>query len=218
MSSEPLSREPLPRRAASVPFTPISGAANGGSARGVSGYADGYAVGWAAGSRAAASKAEQERRAETERNAKLRAEHTARVEHALATLEAAARAARDRVVPVLAQAEQELTQAAVELAEAVLGAELRDRGASLRAAVHRALDVEGDDRVVRIRLHPADLAALDDLDDALRTELRIPKGVELVADASLELGDAISEFEDGILDARLSTALRRIRHTLDPGA
>lgn len=229
MSSEPI-RPATPSRPATppspatpsmptaVPFAPLNQAIVSGATRGVSGYAEGYAIGWAAGSRAAASKAAQERREEAERAAAERAGRAARVEQALAGLGAAARAARARAVPTLAEVADELTKASIELAEAALGAELSDRGAAVRAALARALSAEGEEHVVRIRLNPQDLAALGEVPDLLGVDVRIPAGVELVADASLAPGDAISEFEDGILDARISTALRRIRNALDPGS
>jgi flagellar assembly protein FliH len=43
----------------------------------------------------------------------------------------------------------------------------------------------------------------------------VPDGVELVADPQLARGDAVAELADGYLDARLSTALARVRRVLE---
>lgn len=179
-----------------------------------SGYANGYAAGWAAGSRAAARTAalEQMRAAEEEvARVKRRA---ASVHAAVALLMTAAEAARARAVPVVEDCRQTLATAAVELAEAMLGAELATGETSAVAAVQRALAVDDDVDVVRIRLHPDDVdLLLSGLTDGAAA-MGIPDGVTLVADHTLARGDAVSELTEGYLDARLSTALDRARRAL----
>lgn len=180
------------------------------SASVASGYATGYAAGFAAGSRAAAvaasaaaSRAQECARVEAER--RLRDTRAA-----LAALAAAAEAARARTAPVLAEAISELRASAVDLAEALLGAELSQGDNSARAALGRALAARGEAEVVRIRLNPADLACV-------RAEpggTRPPTGVELVPDAALAPGDALCDLEEGFLDARLAAAVERVRAAL----
>lgn len=178
------------------------------------GYASGYSAGWSAGARAALKDAE-EQRAQLARDATVRADQAAAAaREALTTLVRAAAAARDRLVPVVVQADHNLAEAAVSLAEALLGAELRDDDAAARSALRRALSVQDSD-VVRIRLNPGDLAHLTRTIDALPEDLRVPSDVELVADAGLARGDAVSELTEGFLDARLRTAVARVRAALE---
>lgn len=177
------------------------------------GYSSGYTAGWSAGTRAAAREAEEQRRLVAAEVAVQAQQAAAAAQEALATLARAATAARQRVVPPLREAQDGLTRATLVLAEALLGAELRDGDASAQAALRRALSV-CDDGIVRIRLHPADLAALDASLATLPGDLQPPAGVVLVADATLEPGDAVSELEEGYLDARIATAVERVRAAL----
>jgi flagellar assembly protein FliH len=190
--------------------------------------ARGHAAGYAAGLRAA----ELELAA---RRAVLEAEHSdllhrlqAATVSAVEALAASARALDARVAPVLDDAEEALVATAFELAEAVLGYELRASesvddgshgadatdpraGRTARAAV--AVTDPGD--VVTVRLHPADLAQLD-----AATRDSVAAEVSFVADASLARGDAEAERRIGQVDARLGTALDRARTALlgDPAS
>lgn len=193
-------------------FTPLR-TTPGTTATRSAGYAQGYAQGWAAGTRAAARRAEADRAREADRAAQAQAEADQRVQRALAALGQATDAARDRAAPVLAQAESELTDAALHLAQALLGAELSDRSDAVLAAVSRALAGAGGEQVLRIRLNPGDLQVLDSTG---RPE-QVPGGVEFVAAPELDSGDAVTEFTDGVLDARLGPALQRVREVLRSG-
>ncbi len=170
--------------------------------------AAGFAAGFAAGARAAARAAETaRRRAAYDREVAAR-QADERTEAALAVLAAAARAARERAVPVLAQAEQALHEAALALAGAVLAVELTDERTAAAAALARvrAAAAMADD--VTVRLHPQDLALLADVE-------ALPAGVVLVADPTLGRGEAFGEHADGWLDGRIDEALRRARAALE---
>ncbi|WP_152204613.1 FliH/SctL family protein, partial [Georgenia thermotolerans] len=143
------------------------------------------------------------------------ARRAADAEAALAVLASTAAAARARTAPVVAEATETLARAAVELAQALLGAELSDDDTSARTALARALGEAGDDDVVRVRLNPEDHAHLRAMLEAHPGELDIPAGVELVPDAALARGDAVSELTEGYLDARLGAALARARAALE---
>lgn len=165
----------------------------------------GYAAGFAAGSQEAATRlAEQsEIIATAARDAAALAR--VRTEEALARLNLAVRAVEATAIPLLAEAEQTLADAAVALAEAVIGVELQDGPASARSALARALGHPEASSVSVVRLNPADLAELID----------VPMdGVTLVADQDLARGDAIAELPTGFLDARIGAALDRARAEL----
>lgn len=165
----------------------------------------GHAAGFAAGLRAAAREQEEWlARKEAEYEARS-AQHGADCRAALAVLEAAARAVRDCTTPVLADAQDLIAAGAIELAEAVVGHELRDDTASARAAVHRVLAHADAALVVSVRLNPSDLAALDPAATA---------GLEFRSDPSLRRGDAVAELPDGFLDAGITSAIERARGAL----
>ncbi len=204
MSSEPMFGEPRPVQFSTVP---------GGASAKARGYADGYAHGWAAGAQAAAEQAEREREAWNAQCAREKALLASRVDQALAVLAAAAQAANARLSPVLEESREQLVGGAVQLAESLLAIELTDHGVAVRSAVGRALQLEGPDRVVRIRLNPADLAALAGAEQ-VRDSLQLPADVDLVPDPGLAPGDAMSELPEGMLDARIGQALARVREEL----
>ena len=169
--------------------------------------AAGHAAGYAAGLRAAAHDiaAEEERRdAEL---ARAIAEGEARVDHAVGVLAAAAEALNQRTLPLLSEAQDALAATAMELAEAILGVELNTTEVSATSALRRALAGVDALTVHVVKMNPQDLASLDQQTIAAA-------GVSLEADASLAPGDAISQFADGFLDARISTAVRRAREAI----
>lgn len=167
----------------------------------------GYAAGFAAGSRAAAETTQGLHEHLRVRAAAAEAARDAAHRAALAALARATEAATARVIPVLDDARDLLYSRALELARAVVGAELSDADTSATSALARAARVPHDVRVQTVRLHPSDLAALAGASGE-------PTGVELVADASLAPGDAVSTFEGGFFDARIETAFDRARTAL----
>ncbi|TDK25783.1 hypothetical protein E2F48_11175 [Arthrobacter crusticola] len=170
----------------------------------------GHAAGYAAGLReAAAHAAAVAERAEEERLAAARAA-AVRIEAALGVLRSAASALTAASVPVIDSVEDAITAAAFELAEAVIGYELADGGNSTRSIVARALNAPLPFAVHTVRLHPGDLARL--------TAAGVcPPEVQLIADPALAAGDAVAEYADGFLDARIGSAVARVRAALAGG-
>ena len=167
----------------------------------------GHAAGYTAGMRAAASDIAAQ-------VARLEADHAARVwqvqaqlDRTVALLSAASHALDARTQPVLHEAEDTLLATALDLAEAVIGHQLSDGPSSARLALRRALDPSSPTRPNAVRMHPADLAVID-------PAVLAATGVQFQADPSLARGDAVSEFADGFLDARIGTAFTRARDAL----
>jgi flagellar assembly protein FliH len=176
--------------------------------------AGGHAAGYTDGLRAAqAEHAARVARYEAERAA-AEERAAARVNHAVAVLTAAGQALHERTLPLLADSHGALAAAAAELAESILGVELADHDRSARAALSRALAGVDARTVHAVRLHPDDLALLAEL--TLHGDLHLPaaEGINLTADPALRRGDAVTEFADGFLDARIGTALTRAKAAL----
>lgn len=169
----------------------------------VQGHSAGYAAGMhAAAAETARLRAELKTRFDAE-TASLRA----RADHALQLLNAAEQSLAQLTVPAIAEVEDALAAAALELAEALLGRELADGESSARAALDRALSGVDVRQVHTVRMHPRDLEVLDA--DTLNNA-----AVLFTADPALQRGDAITEFPDGFLDATLSSALARAKAAL----
>lgn len=173
--------------------------------------ARGFAEGFAEGKQAAARQAESQRVAEREAHQLATARAEEQLAHALEVLADAAKALQERTVPPLHQAREVLTRSALELAESILGNELAHHGPhAARAALQRAMSVANDTIIVAVRLHPDDIGALPE-------NVRSNTPVELVPDATLNPGDAISVFDVGFYDARIDAALQRARDELGQG-
>ncbi len=118
-----------------------------------------------------------------------------------------AAAARDRL---LAEAREELVELALAVAEKLLRRVLAGDREAVRSLAEAALREARGRRVVRLRIHPDDVAALaPDLDG-----LAGARGVELLADPGLRPGDAVAETEAGVADARIETQLAALRRAL----
>ena len=187
-----------------VPITfPRLGPASGQAVDDIA-FARGHAAGYASGLALANLELDERRAAVEAEFAAARAREDAAVQQRLRVLDSAVRALEARTAPVLAEARGSILDTAFSIAEMIVGHALEDQAASARAAVARALQgTEGDD-VRAVHLHPADLALLT------REERTRPE-VVLVADSSLGRGDAVTQLADGTIDARLSTALDRVR-------
>ncbi|MDO5672855.1 MAG: FliH/SctL family protein [Actinomycetaceae bacterium] len=171
------------------------------------GYAKGFASGWAAGQRRAAREAAEEQ-ARIEEEARLADE--ARSEafaDSMDTVALVAQSVGDRDELVVDEMKDALALAAIELAEALLGAELSSSDTGAKAALKRALNIAEAKDIVRVRMNARDIAVLE--------ASGVESPVELVADPAMEPGDAISEMPEGFLDARLSSALQRAKAALE---
>ncbi|HEY8294871.1 MAG TPA: FliH/SctL family protein [Micrococcaceae bacterium] len=191
-------------------FTPVSFVPLQDSGRekaAAQGYTRGHSAGYTAGLRAAQAEA-------VARRGRLEAEHAraltnvqSRLDAALSSLRAATEAINSLALPVIADAQDVLLAASLELAEAVIGHALSDGDFAARSALARVLAQPAVPAVYAVRMHPDDLDALDDatLDAA---------GVRFIPDPGLGRGDAVAEFEHGRLDARIGTALARAKDAL----
>jgi flagellar assembly protein FliH len=167
----------------------------------------GQSIGYAIGLRTAALElAEQRAALDAEHQARMREGQT-RVDEAVALLTVAAQALNDRAIPLQEEAQDTLVSSALELAEAVLEYELSDGHNSARTALARVLSHVDPATVVTVRMNPSDLVMLD------RVSLDGAK-VELTPDPLLQRGDAIADFAEGYLDARIGSALDRARAAL----
>lgn len=168
--------------------------------------AEGYAVGWAEGHRAGVQRAETEAaaaRAERERlDQQWSDEHAA----ALAALTTAAQQLVRISEEVAARIADQATDLAMELTETLVGYELTVAQTPGAGVVSRALTVLPQDPMTLIRVHPEAAATVA---EALQVH-----GVDVIADAGLDRGDAVVETDTTAVDLRIGTAIARLREAL----
>lgn len=167
----------------------------------------GYAEGHAEGFRAGLAEAESAQRVAAAEQAARDAAAAREVETAVSALQAAARSLGERERELTGAAGDEVLRCAIELAELILAAELSDAGSSAAAAARRALAVTDPADIREVRLNPDDLQTLQTAESDLTA-------FALVADDTLERGDAVAALAHGHIDARIGSALERARRAL----
>jgi flagellar assembly protein FliH len=169
----------------------------------------GHSAGYAAGRREATATLDAELAALHAEQAEVLAAARTEVAAAAALLRSASAAWRDAVQSAGEVADQAVLAAAVELATVIVGAELADHERSALAAARRALAAASGAPVQALHLHPADLAIVAESGDVA--------DVRLVPDSTLQRGDALADLPDGAVDARIGTAVDRVRCALLEG-
>lgn len=170
----------------------------------------GHAAGYAKGLRAATAIAEERLHVLETGHKQRAAQREARLDQAHDALVVAIAAVQRTALPVIAESDNALLSAAVELAEAVIGRELADTQDGAAAALRRVLaelSGETEHAGITVRMHPADA-------DLLSSDSRLSPKITIVADVSLQAGDAVAEFADGVIDARIGAALQRAKQAL----
>lgn len=189
------------------PLTGSGGTASTTSVRSAA-QTEGYATGWAQGIREArlATTAARQQFAAELTDLLARREQTTR--DAIRAIEAAAAQLRAHLAEQAEDIADTVLATAVDLAEVLVGARLSAATTPGQDALRRALAHIPPGDTARVRLNPADHAELVDAQDGVDAEGRT---VVLVADDSIARGDAIAETTLTTVDARLATALARIR-------
>jgi flagellar assembly protein FliH len=170
--------------------------------------AQGYATGWAEGRRKAEAEA---RELALETAAAISAAEARReAEHrdAVAALELAAHRLHDTVEQARMAVIEQGTDLAYALVRELLDRELSDNAAAAEYVIHRVLStMPPAETIVAVHLHPSAV-------DAPAAGALVQLGLELVADATLGLADALVETPEHVLDLRISAALDRVREVL----
>ena len=174
----------------------------------------GYAQGWAQGLReAAAGQAVLAEQARLERAAATEAQ-AAGVSSAVRAVLAAADQVRQTVVEVTDELSDRMLAAAIELAAVLLGQQLTDPHTAATAVLRRVLPEVPDGQPVTIRLSQPDYDTLTGPGGAAlmaAVEASAQGRISLECDPSLAPGDALARSAATSIDARLTTALSRLR-------
>jgi flagellar assembly protein FliH len=176
-----------------------AGLAQGSEEGRAAGFDQGLAEGRAAGHRDGVATAHAEARRQVE----------ATVSDTLAGLGAAAADLVAREAPTFAEVESAAIGLALELAEAILDREITVADDPGRDALRRALALAPDHDALVAHLHPADLERLGEV-----AGLAPGRDLRLVADPSVRSGGCQIVSGAARIDARIESALQRVREVL----
>jgi flagellar assembly protein FliH len=166
------------------------------------GFAQGYSQGLAAVRKASKEEAERNEAATAAMNARARSQHQQQQALAQSTLAAL----NSAVLPVVADAEKALLRYAVQLAEQLTGVHMRD-GQSRAVSIAARILGQGSAAPVTVRVNPMDVHSV--------TELLATTPAVVTEDPSMTPGDAVATYPHGWLDARIGTALQRVKEQLE---
>lgn len=150
--------------------------------------------------------------------AKGRAEALDEVRCRFEPLEALLRDASQQVASthqaVIANAEDELLDLAIAVAERVLRSELGARREAVIPIVRAALETAGSRRIMAIRINPDDCEHLAEHRGELVGGL---ESARLIPDSAISPGGCVVEIETGLIDARLESQLQEAARFLGRG-
>ncbi len=172
------------------------------------GFAAGYQDGLAQGRAEVAARAAAERAADEV----ALADALERLSSLGSALEAAATSLESRTVPTYAEVAPDLGLLVCDLVESLLGRELRTDPAPVLDAIRRAAGEAPRNSPLVVRISPEDHATVTALHVDLAAIAARP--IELVVDPTVEAGGAVADSGARRIDARLSTALARLRAEL----
>jgi flagellar assembly protein FliH len=176
-------------------------------------HAVGYAEGWASGLRESRDSTREERRAAAAEYKRVAAERRERTAQAVVAIDLAASRLEGRALKTAEEMETAIIESAFSIAEALIGAHLRDDEARGAGALRRALALAPVGERVTVAVSPADHAILTSNGTVALPECE-NRVIDLIADEGLEPGDAVATWNSTSLDARLSKALTRVRRVL----
>lgn len=147
------------------------------------------------------------------------AEARARVEQILAQLQQVVQEAEQRRERALMQAEADVVQLALAVAEKVVRRQVESGPEVTRAVLRELLGqgLAGSPSRVRVRVHPEELALLEGEGRETAPAQVGPVQVEWVADPRIRRGGCVVETDLGAIDADLNTRLGLVRQALMDG-
>ena len=174
----------------------------------------GYAQGWAEGIRESRAAQAAERKAMAAEYRSVAAERRERTARAIAAMDQAASRLENRALRTAEEMESAIIDSAFDIAEAIVGAVLRDDETRGALAVRRALSLAPASEEVIVALHPADHAVITSNGTVALQQAASGRQINFVADEALEPGDAIASWQATTVDARISSGLQRVREVL----
>ena len=173
----------------------------------------GYAEGWAQGKRDAAAAAEAAAARAVAAEEAYEQRRTTALASAVNALGRAVTGLEDQLMPTFTELQEVVLATAWDLAEAIIGRNLRDdpeRGAD---ALRRAMTAAPEHGDVTVSLHPDDYRSLVGEGSGQDFDFE-GRRITLRPDPGLQPGDAVAETGTATVDATIAAAVSRAREAL----
>lgn len=174
----------------------------------------GYAQGWSQGLREAAETQAASQAAARAELSRLDALHAQRLDAAVRAVHTAAGRLEETVVQLSDEIADRILSAGVELARALLGQELSDPVTRASAILNRVLRLAPDNEQITVWVSPADhetLTGAGGTELIAAVEAGTAARLSFECDPALDDGDAMARSAATSIDARLGSALERLR-------
>ncbi len=111
--------------------------------------------------------------------------------------------------------EKSIVPISIMIAEKIIETEVSNNGEMVINQVKQAIQRIGDEDIYKITLNPEDIDILKDVKSDLVSDPSKIRNVEISGDAKIERGFCVLSTGAGIIDARLSTQLKKLSGTLE---
>ncbi|MFI1991376.1 FliH/SctL family protein [Actinoplanes sp. NPDC020271] len=172
----------------------------------------GYAEGWAQGKRDAVTAAEEAAARALAAEEHHEQRRSTALAHAVNALGRAVTELENQLMPTFTELQELVLASAFELAESIVGRNLRDDPERGQDALRRAMTAAPEHGNVVVRLHPEDYTNLVGDGDGV-FDYR-GRQINLIADPTLRPGDATAETGTATVDATIEGAIARAREAL----
>ena len=115
---------------------------------------------------------------------------------------------------ICVEAEAQLLELALALAETVIRHEVRCRPEAVRETLQAALEMAAGSGRLKVRLNPEDLENIEQFLPELEQRLGAATRLEFEGDLAISQGGCLVETDSGIIDARLEEQLEALRQQL----
>ena len=121
---------------------------------------------------------------------------------------------KNKFLHQLESLEKAIVPISIMVAEHIINEQIDSKSNIVINQVKKAIRQIGDEDIFKIILHPDDIEILSEVKSDLVSEPSKIRNVEISADASVEKGFCILNTSAGIIDARLSNQINKLRNTL----
>lgn len=111
--------------------------------------------------------------------------------------------------------EEIIVDTSIKIAEEIINKEVKENSTIIIEQVKKAIEYLDSEKIFNIKVAPEDAEILKSIKSELVHDPNMISRTRIIPDTHLKAGDSILETEAGMIDARISTQLERIKQNLE---